>query len=241
VREAREGSAAAIDSVMQLYADVHRHRRLFLEEPAAAAWLTRLALAVADHPRAVAVVTCVEQLAADNDAFSAVRAAATHARGVLDSDAAALDGAAATHRQPWASASAAEDAGVVRCLQGERTAAQEQLEAALTTYERIGADRDAGRVRRRIRAVCDKRRSTRAGVRNLTGWHSLTHTEERVVAHVAQGLTNREVARRMFLSRHTIDSHLRQAFRKLGVTSRVQVARLALEHGGPAFGDVTLG
>ncbi len=46
---------------------------------------------------------------------------------------------------------------------------------------------------------------------------------------VAQGLTNREVATRMFLSIHTVSGHLRHVFNKLGVTSRVALARVVAQ------------
>ena len=73
---------------------------------------------------------------------------------------------------------------------------------------------------------------TRGG-RPVEGWESLTDGERRVVALVAEGLTNRQAGERAFLSRHTVDFHLRQAFRKLNITSRVELARLALEHERP--------
>lgn len=60
-------------------------------------------------------------------------------------------------------------------------------------------------------------------------WASLTATEQAVAEHVAQGLTNAEVAARLFLSPHTIDYHLRQVFRKLDVRSRVQLTRAVVE------------
>lgn len=44
---------------------------------------------------------------------------------------------------------------------------------------------------------------------------------------MAQGLSNREVAERLFLSPHTVSSHLRHVFAKLGVNSRVELTRLA--------------
>jgi DNA-binding CsgD family transcriptional regulator len=47
-----------------------------------------------------------------------------------------------------------------------------------------------------------------------------------VVRLVALGATNREAAQRLFLSPHTVDTHLRHAFEKVGVRSRVQLARL---------------
>jgi len=61
------------------------------------------------------------------------------------------------------------------------------------------------------------------------GWESLTDTERSVAQFVAEGLTNREAAERLFLSRHTIDFHLRSIFRKVGATSRVQLTRLVVQ------------
>jgi DNA-binding CsgD family transcriptional regulator len=62
------------------------------------------------------------------------------------------------------------------------------------------------------------------------GWASLTSSERSVAAIIAEGATNREAAARLFLSRHTIDFHLRQIFRKLGISSRVALARLVVQH-----------
>jgi transcriptional regulator of acetoin/glycerol metabolism len=60
-------------------------------------------------------------------------------------------------------------------------------------------------------------------------WASLTATEQAVAEYVAQGLTNAEIAARVFLSPHTIDYHLRQVFRKLDVRSRVELTRAVVE------------
>jgi DNA-binding CsgD family transcriptional regulator len=57
----------------------------------------------------------------------------------------------------------------------------------------------------------------------------VTNTERHVALLVAEGLTNAQVGQRMFLSRHTIDFHLRQIFRKLNVHSRVAMTRRVLE------------
>ena len=62
-----------------------------------------------------------------------------------------------------------------------------------------------------------------------SGWSSLTATERTVAMLVAEALTNREVGLRLFLSPHTIDFHLRQVFRKLGVRSRIELARILLQ------------
>ncbi len=56
------------------------------------------------------------------------------------------------------------------------------------------------------------------------GWLSLTPTEQRVAEVVAEGLTNREVADRMFVTIETVKTHLRHIYRKLDVQSRTELA-----------------
>lgn len=60
------------------------------------------------------------------------------------------------------------------------------------------------------------------------GWLSLTPAEVRVARLVVQGLTNRAVARRLAISPHTVDTHLRRVFDKLSVRSRVELTREVL-------------
>ncbi|MGW0465457.1 helix-turn-helix domain-containing protein [Streptomyces sp. NPDC003027] len=66
------------------------------------------------------------------------------------------------------------------------------------------------------------------------GWASLTPAELRVARLVSEGLTNRAVATHLVVSPHTVDSHLRHIFTKLGISSRVSLARLTVfhDHGG---------
>jgi DNA-binding CsgD family transcriptional regulator len=59
-------------------------------------------------------------------------------------------------------------------------------------------------------------------------WDALTSTERTVAELVAQGLTNREVAARIFLSPHTVSFHLRKVYRKLGIRSRVDLTRASV-------------
>ncbi|MFI5040605.1 MAG: LuxR C-terminal-related transcriptional regulator [Acidimicrobiales bacterium] len=70
----------------------------------------------------------------------------------------------------------------------------------------------------------------RRSSRKSFGWDSLTPTEWSVAEHVATGLTNREAAERLFLSPHTVGFHLRTIYRKLDIGSRVDLARLMVEH-----------
>jgi DNA-binding CsgD family transcriptional regulator len=76
--------------------------------------------------------------------------------------------------------------------------------------------------------VTDTGHSSRRRDRTSCGWASLTDTERSVAHVVAEGLTNREAAERLFLSPHTVDFHLRSIFRKLGTNSRVHLTRLVI-------------
>jgi sigma-54 dependent transcriptional regulator, acetoin dehydrogenase operon transcriptional activator AcoR len=61
----------------------------------------------------------------------------------------------------------------------------------------------------------------------ITRWAELTNTEHNVAEFVIEGFTNRQIAERMFVSPYTVDYHLRSIFRKLGVSSRVELSRVA--------------
>ena len=104
------------------------------------------------------------------------------------------------------------------------------LKEALGAYRQAGAERDQARTRRRLRQLGIRRRhwSTPAA-RPVTGWDSLTGTEQAVAGLVAEGLNNNQVAARMYISTHTVAHHLRQAFRKLSIASRVELTRIVIE------------
>ncbi|MEU6136653.1 MEDS domain-containing protein [Nocardioides sp. NPDC047086] len=65
------------------------------------------------------------------------------------------------------------------------------------------------------------------------GWASLTDAELRVVARVSEGKSNRSVAEELYVSRHTVDAHLKHIYLKLDVHSRVELTVLALRHRFP--------
>ena len=66
--------------------------------------------------------------------------------------------------------------------------------------------------------------------RPSSGWESLTPTELDVVRLVAEGIPNKDIATRLFVSPRTVQSHLRHVYNKLGLTSRVQLAQEAARH-----------
>jgi DNA-binding CsgD family transcriptional regulator len=224
----RGDSAQAVQLMSNVYAEPSSHKRLFLEEAGAAAWLVRAALAAGDRPRAERVAAAAELLASDNESMDSVVATAAQARGLLGGDPALIDAAAGLHRQPWARASAREDCAVL-LADRDRPAARVQLERSVELFEQMHADHDAERVTVRLRGLEGRRGADRES--DVDAWDTLSESERRVARLVAEGLTNRQVAERMFLSRHTVDFHLRQVFRKLGINSRVELVSLAVERG----------
>ena len=104
--------------------------------------------------------------------------------------------------------------------QDRRDEAREQLRAALAGFEQVEALPFAERARHELRAAGA---ATRAAPERAA---ELTPHELRVAQLVAQGLTNREAAAALFVSAKTVEHHLRNVFRKLGIRRRAELARL---------------
>ena len=104
-----------------------------------------------------------------------------------------------------------------------RSDARVQLRAALEGFERLQAEPWAERARVELRASGETARR-----RDPSTVSQLTPQELQVASYVADGLPNKAIAAQLFLSPRTIDSHLRQVFSKLGITSRTQLALLGL-------------
>ena len=103
----------------------------------------------------------------------------------------------------------------------DRDAAKAELEQALGTYVRLGATAYAERVRRtqdRLRLAPSRRRG------RPSAGNGLSPRERDVVDLVARGMTNREVAETLFLSRRTVEFHVANAMKKTGVSSRTALA-----------------
>ena len=109
-----------------------------------------------------------------------------------------------------------------------RLQARTHLRAALETFDQLGAAPWAERARSEIRASGETARR-----RHPSTLDELTPQELQIARLVASGLTNRETAERLFLSARTIDAHLGNIFRKLGIHARGDLAA-ALERTGSA-------
>ena len=104
-----------------------------------------------------------------------------------------------------------------------RVDARSHLRAALETFEEVGAAPWAERARQELRASGETARR-----RDDSPPTELTPQELQVARLVAEGLSNRDVAARLFVSPRTVEFHLRNVFAKAGVTSRAALAHLPL-------------
>jgi DNA-binding CsgD family transcriptional regulator len=205
---------------------------LFPMEVSDEARLIHIALAVQDDELAAHAANAAESRAHLNPQVRSIVAAAHHARGVLDRDREELAEAVTLYEagpRPLAFASALEDLGIVTVDNGDSDEAVEVFGRALEEYARAGAAWDAGRLRGRLRTLGVRRRLV-AAQRPGRGWAAMTDSELAVARLVAEGLTNREVAERLFISVHTVSGHLRHVFTKLDVNSRVELTRVASIH-----------
>jgi DNA-binding CsgD family transcriptional regulator len=179
---------------------------------------------------ATTVTEAAEELAARNQAIATIRGASAHARGLLTGNVEQLDDAVTLlvrGERPLATAAAREDLGSAFADRDASTAAVPPLEAAYDAYEAAGSVRDAARARAKLRRLGVVKRHP-AVARPMRGWESLTPAELSVCYAVADGLTSNDVAVRLYLSPNTVNTHLRHAFSKLGIRSRVELTRIVL-------------
>jgi DNA-binding CsgD family transcriptional regulator len=212
--------AAALGALANLYDQLPDRMLLLTMNPGRAPAMVRIALAAGDRRRADLAATAAARLAELNPAVRSLTGTAAHAHGLLCADPNALhtavDHLRASPRR-LARAAALEDAAEVARRSRDRTSARALLQQAFDEYTTAGA----GRAVKRLRAL---------GARPAAGppptVADLSEAEMRVARLVARGDKNREIAKKLTISRHTVDSHIRHIFAKLGVNNRAQVVRL---------------
>jgi DNA-binding NarL/FixJ family response regulator len=198
--------------------------------------LVRLLLAAGQRPDAASVTARLENGADANPGFPGLRAAALHARALFDDDPERAVAAVQAYRgdpRSLVRAAAFEDAGRLLSERAKDEAVG-YLDEALRLQSAAGAERDAARVRRLLRDSGAQRAGGRPDPA-AASWPELTGSELAVVRLVIRGATDREVAQRLYISAHTVNSHLRHVFAKLGIRSRVELARRGGERQAAEF------
>ncbi|MEU7872850.1 AAA family ATPase [Dactylosporangium sp. NPDC049140] len=137
----------------------------------------------------------------------------------------AMDGAAC--RLPWHRARVDLAYGSWLRRQRRVVESREPLRAARAAFDAVGARTWARRADQELRATGERGWQPTSNPREL-----LSPQETQIAELAAQGLSNREIGQRLFLSHRTVGSHLYRMFPKLGVTSRNQLAAALTNHGG---------
>ena len=191
----------------------------------------RLATTIGDE---VTAQTLAERAAAmaDDTEIPHRQATALHCRGLVTQDASRLLRAADRYRdagRPLPRAKALEAAADALVDSGDRAPARAAFTRAVNLYSSLGAARDVARLQARFRAHGIRRAPRVKHRRARRGWESLTPAEARIAGLVAEGMTNPQIAAKLFLSHRTVATHVSHILGKLDVRSRIDIAREATD------------
>lgn len=243
--------APAADQVLALIALARGHltqaRKLAGSDPTITALLAiadgdvkavrRLAVTPADFPDRITVLLqadAVDELTRLSPSAASRGALAVVAAGNDVTELLEAVEVVRTANRPLLLALAEERLGRAALEAGDRQTGVTALERALDSLTALGATAPAGRIQAVLQAAGVRRRRWAAvPPRAQEGWEALTPMERRVALLVAEGHTNRSAAEELVVSASTVGTHLRAAFGKLGVNSRVQLTRLVLERFAP--------
>ncbi len=202
----KDGPRAAVELLSSTYGHLPTQRSLYIEDPSAAAFLVRLARDVGDGDLERSVLDTVDGLAGDNPGFSITGLTALHANALADGDTAALARIIVESPDPVSVALATEELAKLYAAQAPA----------------------------RWRKTVSSPSEDTSSIQQFTCWSRLSEMEQRISYLVSVGLTNRQIARRVHLSAHTVNYHLRKIYRKLGINTRVELARQAATYSSGA-------
>jgi DNA-binding CsgD family transcriptional regulator len=194
--------------------------------PRLSCWRSRLALALPDDERAEALELAEEEMRLAS-ALDSPRAegVALRALGLLKGGEAGIDllRRSVERLRPGSSplepARSLTELGAALGRGNQRSEARERLREAADLAQRCGAERLEERIEEEM-AVAGARPRRRA----LSGPESLTPAERRVATTAAGGATNREIGQMLFISMRTVEMHLTNSYRKLGISTRADLA-----------------
>jgi predicted ATPase/class 3 adenylate cyclase/DNA-binding CsgD family transcriptional regulator len=225
-----------IADVMLARGDVAAARR-WADDAASVAVGCHRAMALSSRARVATAEGEPEQ--AERDAREALAVAAEVDAHLITADAleclAGLAGDGGSHREAarlyGAADSVRKDTGAVRfkIYEDGYTSGVDAIRDALghSDFESAWAQ---GAAMSTLEAIAYARRGHGGRKRPASGWNALTPAERDVVRLVSEGLANKDIATRLFVSPRTVQSHLTHAYNKLGVSSRVQLVQEAARH-----------
>jgi DNA-binding CsgD family transcriptional regulator/tetratricopeptide (TPR) repeat protein len=190
--------------------------------------LVRLALHLGEG-RLIAESAATLEATAEKAGLPRIDGAAMLCRGLADDDVNPLKGSVIAYRgiaRPYELARACELTGDAHSRRGSNGDGIACLRESIEIYDGLGAARDVARVEASLRALGAPRGRRGPRRRPDTGWESLTPTESSVAQLVADGLRNRDIAARLFISRRTVETHLTHVFGKLGISSRTELVAM---------------
>ncbi|MFI2642335.1 AAA family ATPase [Streptomyces sp. NPDC018610] len=226
--EADGDPALAVERIRQVQREGMFMRWRLLRDWVDAA--VRMALRGGDQDLAEDLAEQAAAHAGRNPAVPTAAGVAAHALGLARDDVALLERAVALlgpSPRPLVRAAAGADLGRALLAAGRGPRAVTALTEAHALFEESGAHAAAAHVRHDLDRAGAGGRGAPA-TRPVQGWAALTVSERKVARLVAEGHTNRSAAGVLFVSPHTVNTHLTSVFRKLSVNSRVQLANLVM-------------
>jgi DNA-binding CsgD family transcriptional regulator len=156
------------------------------------------------------------------------QANALYCAGLVEHDAAKLIAAANRYSdasRPLLMAKALEAAAEELLAVDDRAASRDAFGRAVDAYTALGAAADVNRVQAAFREHGMRLGSHAKHRKAQSGWDSLTDTELKIAAFVAEGLSNPDIAQRLVTSPRTVGTHVSHILKKLQFTSRAEIAR----------------
>jgi DNA-binding CsgD family transcriptional regulator len=208
-----DGHRAAVPRIRSFWQLLNTEAACFAEDPTMPAWLIGTAIRGGDRELAARIAAATEQLAKRNRGITTLEHATMHAKGVLTSDKVLLRSLLELSRDPH----------LRRRISGDiaEFGAEPTGRLPLSTPARTADTTRATGESHHAEAVRDHP----ANRRLHHGFADLTDRERDIALLVGEGLTNRQVARRVGVSDHTVNFHLRKIFRKLAISSRAELVR----------------
>jgi DNA-binding NarL/FixJ family response regulator len=156
------------------------------------------------------------------------QANALYCSGLVEHDPSKLIAAARRYSdasRPLQMAKALETAAEGFLATDDRTASRDAFARAVDTYMSLGAAADVNRLQAAFREHGMRLGSHAKHRRAQSGWDSLTDTELKIAAFVAEGLSNPDIAQRLVTSPRTVGTHVSHILKKLNFASRAEIAR----------------